>query len=398
MYYNLDISALSIVLLVLTAVFAVYAAVAGLAPMRRVARKEKIGDASSEAPDESLPPLSVVVHALNDESHIASFLTALLDQDYPDYEIIVVNDASIDNTSEIVESIAEGEDRIRVSFVPDSAINVSRRKTAFTLGLKAARNGVALITSSKTDIPSRQWLRRMGEPFADSGIEVCLGLTHLSPELDSGFGRRWRAFDSMTVKSQWLGYALAGLPYRGDSCNLAFRRDRFFANRGFASSNRYHTGEDDIFVNEIAASDNTAVVTACEARPEVLLPASQYPRLWLRNKERHTFTSRYLRTAALRMQALHSASLWLGLVCGVAASVIALPNLFPASAAIVLWTLLAGYQICVYKRAAAFLGARPLRASVPLYWLLRPVLNGLYRLRFRSTRSTNYTWRAIKTS
>lgn len=396
MTYNFDISAITIILLCLTFLCALSAALFGLAPMRKVARAAKRLAEAEDVEDDKLPGLSVIVHALNDEAHVASFLKDLMAQDYPDYEVIVVNDASIDNTTEIVENFAKTHPAMKVTFVPESAINVSRRKTAYTLGLKGASKEVALITSSNVDVPSALWLRRMAAPFADSNIEVCIGMSHTSPDTDRNFGKLWRSFDSMTTLSQWLGTALKGNPYRGDRYNLAFRREIFFRNKGFASSNRFHAGEDDIFVNEISTPENTAVVIAGEARPEVLLPSDQFPRLWLRSKERYTFTSRYLHTNALLLQGFHSLMIWAAICFGASASAIGMPNIFPASVALLTVLLMWGDQICVYHRAAQFLNSRPLLMSVPFLWLLRPVLNGFYRLSFRRTRTTNYTWRHDK--
>lgn len=396
MWYNFDLSVWTVILLIIVFVALLCACVIGLAPMRVVARKMKTLKTPEYSDDESLPPLSVVVHAQNDEEHIGNFLRELMKQDYPEYEVIVVNDNSIDNTKEVVETVAAEEPRMKVTFVPDSAINVSRRKAAFTLGMKAASNDVVLLTSSNIDIPSPSWLRLMAAPFINKNIEICIGRSHIDPATDTNRYNTLRAFDDMLTLSQWIGYALSGKPYRGDRYNLALRRDIFFDNKGFASTNRFQTGEDDIFVNEIVTPSNAALVFYPESTPEVRIAGTQYPRLWLRSKERYDFTSRYLNTTAFRMQALHSALLWLALLSTAALVLIACPNLFPASVALLLWLLTWAYQICVYRRASAAMGTYGLKLLVPLYWLLRPLRSGYYRLKFRSTRSTNYTWRHDK--
>ena len=132
MIFNFDISIPVAVLLVCCFVTALTAAMVGLRPMRKVARVGHRATSPERIEDEALPSLSVIVYAKNAEEHIESFLTELLRQDYTEYEVIVVNDASIDNTSEIVENMMEKHGHLRYTFVPDSSINVSRRKAAYT--------------------------------------------------------------------------------------------------------------------------------------------------------------------------------------------------------------------------------------------------------------------------
>jgi biofilm PGA synthesis N-glycosyltransferase PgaC len=60
------------------------------------------------------PPVSFIVPCHNEALNIQETLQSLLNQDYPDFEIIAVNDASTDNTGDILEGIALVEPRLRV--------------------------------------------------------------------------------------------------------------------------------------------------------------------------------------------------------------------------------------------------------------------------------------------
>jgi glycosyltransferase involved in cell wall biosynthesis len=60
------------------------------------------------------PSVSFVIAACNEERSIESALTSVLRQDYPTYEVIVVNDRSTDKTGEILERLAAGNSRLRV--------------------------------------------------------------------------------------------------------------------------------------------------------------------------------------------------------------------------------------------------------------------------------------------
>lgn len=398
MTFGFDISSTVWILMAVCALCALAAAIIGLRNMRALARKGRrmMTDDSLPGDDGRLPGVSVIVYAKNEEERIREYLAALLKQEYPEYEVIVINDASIDNTAGIVEAMLEEDERLRFSFVPESSRNVSRRKVAFTIGAKAAKYPVLLITAANTEIPSPQWLRRMAAPFEDPGVEVVLGTSFFPRENHKGAGRWYRQFDSLSVLSQWLGSALAGAPYRGDAYALAYRRQTFFDRNGFALTNRFVAGEDDIFINTIATPENTVVALHPDAMLRRVLPTDEYPRLWLREKERYTFTQRYLETWALRRQAGMSLALWLGLLAGVAAAVLALPNLFPACAVLFTLLLLWSYQICLYRRAARLMQSVRLFWSVPIFWLMRPLFNALLRIRFSANKSTNYTWQHAK--
>jgi chlorobactene glucosyltransferase len=61
------------------------------------------------------PPLiSVMVPARDEEENIANCLQSLVNQDYPNYEILVLDDNSVDNTSEIVREMAASDERIKL--------------------------------------------------------------------------------------------------------------------------------------------------------------------------------------------------------------------------------------------------------------------------------------------
>ena len=391
MIFDFDISVPVLILLTLTLLLALLSSIVGLRYIRKVARAGHRIDAEEDAPSD-VPGLSVIVYAHNAENHIGKFLTELLAQDHPDFEVIVVNDASEDNTHEIVDNMLEENPRLYLTFVSDSAQNISHRKLAYTVGLRAAKKPVALITSSNVDIPDSSWLRRMAAPFADNDIEVGIGTAYVDRDTDHGTGKYWRSFDQLVSDTRWIGAALCDKPYRGTAFNLAFRTDTFFRNKGYVSTNRFQAGEDDLFVNEVSTPDNTAIIFHPKAMIRICYPEKDYPRLWKRHKERYTFTSRYLHTGGLRVQGFMSLCLWGSSGCALAAAIAGLPNLMPACAALLISLLTWADQICVYRRAATAMRSIRLWWSVPFLWLARPLLNACYRVGFQANKHSNYTW------
>ncbi len=367
-----------------------------MAAMRRVARRGRREEERAlsllATPDEKLPKVSVVVYARNAEESIREFLDSLFSQNYPDFEIIVVDDDSADNTMGVLENIAEQHPNLIYTFVPASAKNVSRRKLAVTLGVKAASGEVVVSTASYCKIGSDNWLRTMAAPFADKGIHLSLGYCRFPKEKQTG-GLRWAlSYDALVADCQWLGYALAGKAFRAHRCNMAWRRDTFFENKGFASSVALQGGDDDVFVNKLADEYNTAVAISADSQLTVDVSWEQFRHLWRGDRERHVYMTRFLHTSALLIQGFGSMCRWLAVLCAVALGAVSLPNPVPAGGALLMLLLMWGYEICVYRRAAKALGSLRLWWSVPLFNLLRPLKSASTRAHANADSYRHYTW------
>ncbi len=77
----------------------------------------KLSDLSPREPAAGWPRLAVVIAARDEEAMIARAVRSLLDQDYPDLELIVVDDRSSDRTGAILDDLARDEPRLEVVHV-----------------------------------------------------------------------------------------------------------------------------------------------------------------------------------------------------------------------------------------------------------------------------------------
>lgn len=279
-----------------------------------------------EAPlpdDDRLPGVSVVVYARDNASELRETLPEILAQDYPveKMEVIVVNDGSVDEVTDVVNHLGQSHANLYITFVPDEAHNLSRKKLAVSLGIKAARKEVVVMTTAECRPASRQWLRHMAAPFP--GSEVVLGWA----AIDNLHGPMLR-FDEAARGTTWLSAALNGHPYRGIGFNLAYRRATFFEAKGFSRSLNLHNGDDDIFIHQIANCDNTSVVLSPDALMSVSFqkPKAAYHDLRLR----HCFTQRRLPKGARRMMGSGTLAMWLWLASVATGVVFSLPNWFPS--------------------------------------------------------------------
>ncbi|MBQ9076504.1 MAG: glycosyltransferase [Muribaculaceae bacterium] len=340
--------------------------------------------------DSELPPVSVIIYSNNDADYLSAMLPEVLTQEYPaPMEVIVVNDGSCETTKDIVEHLAASHSNLYLTFTPDEARNLSRKKLALTIGIKAARHDIVVITNANTRITSGKWLSLIARHFTE-GKDIVIGYGAPCPDNDSRPHRRLRAFDMSVDAVTYLSAAIAGKPYRGNGCNLAYRRKLFFDNKGFSRSLNLHFGDDDIFINEIANGTNTAVELSREAQVTCLYhdPATAHRTL----KQQYDFTSRYLRKGSQRFFGFSSAMMWTWVLISAAAIFTSLPNLVPTAItmafALILWIPL----MLAWHKTLLALGSRKLLFTIPFFLLFRPIYNTCYRFRSKHSRHRNFTW------
>lgn len=336
-------------------------------------------------------PVSVVVRSFNDGETLARLLPDLLGQEYtPGFEVIVVNEGSSDETTAIVESLSGTFDNLYLTFTPDDGLNVSSKKLAVTLGVKAARNPIVVLLNADAVMPSSKWLSRITLPFLDRNVDVVLGYS--SPNLlhDKEPGRRHRAFNQTEESVAWISEALGGRPYRGSESNLAFRRNVFFDNKGFSRSLNLREGVDDIFVNEITDGGNTAVELA---RQTHILRDCYDLRAQIRaSRKSHAFTSRFVPHRGSVMLNVGALSVLAAVVLFVVASVLAWPNLVVAIASAVLVLFMIIYDVVWWRRAIRALSGPRMMLTLPWLMLTSPVRALIFNVRCRMGHNRNYTY------
>ena len=379
-----------------------------LRPWRTVAayREPEPSDSDGAA----LPGVSVVTYALRDTENLSDYLDIILRQDYPDFEVIVVCDATAEATATISEKFAD-VGNLHITFIPPGSHSLSRRKLAQTVGIKAASKDVVVITSTSVTPQSDEWLRRLATPLADPDTSLSLGYIHYRFDDFHGAGRWYRQFDSLLTSAQWLDSAISGHPYRGDGFNLAFRRHLFFDNKGYASSITYMDGDDDIFIHEIASTGGCAVTLDPDSIVESH-PGREANRLHDSMKARYMFTRRHLPALPFLIASMAEWTNWLLLIlCALLSTCAAifLPHIYdPApdhtrmlagvmsagAALICILIALAFYisEIIIYRRLANRLGAVRLFWAVVPFMLWRPFGNLIFRFRRRSSRRAHYVW------
>lgn len=249
---------------------------------------------SIENSAEDTPPVSVVVCAHNEYNNLQDYLTILLNQDYPCYEVIVVDDSSEDGSDLLLERWSRQYPNLYHTFVPRGARVLSSKKLALTIGIKAANHEHVLLTDADCRPESRYWIREMVKGFNTSQIEVVLGF---SPYFEKkGLLNRLIGYDTLFNGLQYMGMARAGKPYMGVGRNLAYKRSTFFSTNGFKGLLGNQAGDDDLFINRVATRHNTNVI--CNRESIIWSEPKTTWREWFHQKRRHLSVSPHYRTSS----------------------------------------------------------------------------------------------------
>ncbi len=233
-------------------------------------------------------PVSIIICAKNEEINIERFLPTILEQNYPKYEVIVVNDCSSDDSTLLLNQLKEKYKHLYVTTIVEDKKFSHGKKLALTIGIKAAKHEWLLLTDADCMVESELWLAGMQRNFTEKA-DFVLGYGGYLKQ--KGLLNRIIRYDCFFIALQYITFALAGLPYMGVGRNMAYRKSLFFKNKGFASQMDVASGDDDLFVNKLATKSNTRVEYSPESHTRSE-PKENFIE-WVRQKQRHFSTSRY---------------------------------------------------------------------------------------------------------
>jgi poly-beta-1,6-N-acetyl-D-glucosamine synthase len=250
--------------------------------------------------------ISVVICARNELAHLKENLHLILEQDYPDFEVVVVNWASDDDSTFFLARMNDQYPNLKIVEIRENLNFFGGKKFPLSIGIKSAKNEMIVVTNADCRPVSRNWLSFIRSGFGGS-TEILLGYGAYAKV--RGFLNKLIRFDTAHIAFRYLSFALAGIPYMGVGRNMAYLKSLFYKNRGFISHYRIISGEDDLFINRVAKNDNTQIVLHPDSMTVTEPPQSF--RHWMIQKKRQLSTLRFYRAGHKLLLGLYSMSIFL---------------------------------------------------------------------------------------
>ncbi len=231
-------------------------------------------------------PVSVIVACRNESARLPRLLPALLQQDYPLFEIVLVNDASTDDTESILRRFATENSGIRYLSIKPTAQYKGDKKTALTKGIELARYEHLLFTDADCIPASPYWIDRMMRSYKNDA-QIVLG--YGAYQKQKGLLNKMIRYETLLTAWQYFSYALSGIPYMGVGRNMSYTKTLFRKVSGFEKHKNIRSGDDDLFVNQAANNTNTALCWEKQAHT-ISIPPERLSQ-WIHQKSRHISTA-----------------------------------------------------------------------------------------------------------
>lgn len=252
-------------------------------------------------PVQSLLPVSVIICARNEAARLDKNLPIILEQDYPDFEVVVVNDNSADDTELLLMRMTAKYPQLVVRTIKQESNIMQGKKYPLTVGIRAAKNEVVLLTDADCTPAGPQWIKSMASLFWG---ETAIVLGYAPYKKYGTFINKFIRYETYINGLCYLSFALSGIPYMGVGRNLAYRKTIFFSNNVFPKHPHLISGDDDLLINKAAKSSNTRV----QVNKDALVysePKKSWDEYW-EQKRRHVSTGKYYKFGHMLLLGLFS--------------------------------------------------------------------------------------------
>lgn len=240
------------------------------------------------------PLISVIIPVRNEEMTIGKLLTDLSRQDYRNFEIIVVNDDSEDETLWMVSRY----DLRNLHVVHNKG---KGKKAAITSGVRAARGTIIVTTDADCSVPP-EWLTVLRARFRDTDVMMAFGGVRMAG--DDSFFSSLQAMEFSSLVGTGAATAALGFPTVCNGANLAFRKKAFAAVKGYDGNLEIPSGDDEFLMRKIARHFSGGVHFVNDPRAVVTTESQPDPEAFFNQRIRWASKWRYNSSAVARTLAV----------------------------------------------------------------------------------------------
>ncbi len=208
--------------------------------------------AKKKAVHDEIPSISVIVPSRNYEENLRELIPALLEQDYPDFEVVVVDDCSLDGTEWYLSELKFQSGRLKTSHIIQETDFPNA--LAITIGIRAATKDWVIFLNPLCRVPGKDWLKS----FADElhpGTEAAFGFVKYSNR--NGSMQKFVRYENFDSFILYGSARYLGLPMPVSDMNIGYKREQFLKRRGFAAVLDSPFSENELYLNKISGRRNS---------------------------------------------------------------------------------------------------------------------------------------------
>ena len=207
-------------------------------------------------PNQNSNRISIILSVRNEEQHIREILDKFKEQQFEDYQILVINVHSEDNTDGVLNALAETNSKLKVTSL--SQETQFSEKQIINIGLKGASSPwIVLLTSNSGEI-NPGWLANMNSLIGPD-TDLVVGYTNI--ERLKGFRNlicRLERFNQFIIGGAWT---LAGKPFVFNENNVLFKKSMYFDTLGFRHKMNRNFANLELIFNENMKKGRVKITT-----------------------------------------------------------------------------------------------------------------------------------------
>jgi len=236
-----------------------------------------------------LQKISVIICAKNEAENLRENLEKILIQNHDDFEVIVINDASTDDSLTILKKFKNKHPHLTIVDIENTPIYSGNKKNALTKGITTAKNDYLIFTDADCKPTSKDWLNEISSSFSNQKT-IVLGYGAYQ-KIENSLLNKLIRFETLLTATQYFSYAKIGIPYMGVGRNLAYKKELFVMANGLENHKHIQSGDDDLFINQMATKENTEI---CFSKNSFTIskPHTTFKK-WYKQKRRHITTANY---------------------------------------------------------------------------------------------------------
>ena len=198
------------------------------------------------------PSFSIIVPSRNYEENLRELIPTLLEQDYPDFEVVVVDDCSYDGTEWYLNELKLQSNKLKTSRIIQETDFPNA--LAITIGIRAASKEWLIFLNPLCRVSGRDWLKSFSEELNPKS-EAAFGFVNYTNSY--GSMRKFIKYENFDSFILYGSARYLGLSMPITDMNVAYKREQFLSRRGFAAVLDSPFSENELYLNKISNRSNS---------------------------------------------------------------------------------------------------------------------------------------------